>query len=170
MTDLPAADPDTLKLGMLLEAAQSHQELADDSLKRLQAHTQGLDGVVRDEIRRALIAELGDLVEHLNRAAYSLRALSRVAQLRTVWCGAVLSACPALVVSLLVWWWLPSGDQISKLRIQQQQFADNLEYLRRNGAQIDLRHCGNPARLCVRVDRQAGAFGQQADYLIVQGY
>jgi hypothetical protein len=166
----PAADPGALKLGMLLESAQSLQDLADDSLKRLQAHTQSLDGVVRDEIHRTLIAELGELVEHLDRAAYSLKTLSRVVQLRSLWCGVVLTACPALVVSWIVWWWLPSPTQIAGLRVEQERLSDNLERLRQSGARVDLRHCGNPERLCVRVDRHAGSFGQQADYLVVEGY
>ena len=170
MTDHPVTDPQTMKLGMLLEAAQSHQELADDSLRRLQAHTQGLDGVVRDEIRRVVIAELAELVELCNKAAHSLKELGRAAQIRSVWSGAVLSAGPAVVVSVLAWWWLPTPGQIATLRAQQRQLSDNLQQLSQSGARIDLRHCGNPARWCVRVDRHAPAFGQQADYLIVEGY
>jgi hypothetical protein len=170
MTDHPPADPATMKLGLLLETAQSHQELADDSLKRLQAHTQGLDGVVRDEIRRAVVAELAELVEHCNRAAQSFKVLSRVVQVRTVWSGAVLGALPAVVTSAFMWWWLPSPAQIASLRAQQQQLTDNLQRLNQLGGRIDLRHCGNPERWCVRVNRSAPAFGQQADYLIVGGY
>lgn len=170
MTQTLPTDVHTQTLGVLLETAQSHQDLADDSLKRLHAHTQSIDGVVRDEIRRVLIAELGELVEYINKAVYSLNGLCRVAQLRTLWCGAALSICPALVVSTVVWWWLPSPTKIDQLRDQQQQLSDNLERLRQSGARLDLRHCGNPERLCVRVDRRAGAFGQQSDYLIVEGY
>jgi hypothetical protein len=166
----PVVDPQTMKLGLLLETAQSHQDLADDSLKRLQAHTQGLDAVVRDEIRRAVIAELADLVEHCNGAAQGLKALGRAVQLRTVWCSAVLCAVPAVLVSVLVWWWLPRPERIAALRAQQQQLSDNLAQLSRSGGRIELRNCGTPARLCVKVDRRAPAFGPQADYLVVQGY
>jgi hypothetical protein len=170
MTERLPVNPETMKLGLLLETAQSHQDLADDSLKRLQAHTQGLDGVVRDEVRRALIAELGELVDHSTKAVESLKALSRIAQLRAVWCSAVLTALPAACVGLLLWWWLPSPSRILQLGAQQQQLAATIARLTQSGGRIDLRSCGTPARLCVRVDRRAPSFGEQSDYLIVQGY
>jgi hypothetical protein len=169
VTDI-AVDPHTMKLGLLLEAAQSHQDLADESLKRLQTHTKGLDAVVRDEVRRTVIAELSELVEHCDKATQGLKELRRAVQVRTVWCGAVLGASPTLAIALLVWWWLPAPERIAALRAQQQQLSDNLAQLGRNGARIDLRDCGSPPRLCVRVDRHAQAFGTQSDYLIVQGY
>jgi hypothetical protein len=35
---------------------------------------------------------------------------------------------------------------------------------------LDVRTCGASARLCVRVDRNAPAYGPGADYLVVKGY
>jgi hypothetical protein len=159
-----------MKIGLLLETAQNHQDLADDTLKRLHSHAQGLDSVVRDEVRRALIAELGELVDQSTRAARALRALEQAAQLRAVWCSAVLTALPGAIVSMLLWWWLPTPAQISVLRAQQQQLSTTNARLTQSGGRIDLRNCGSPARLCVRVDRQAPSFGERSDYLIVQGY
>jgi hypothetical protein len=170
VTDRPPSDTETMKLGLLLETAQNQQALADDSLKRLQAHTDGLDAVVRDEVRRAVIAELTDLVEHCNGAAHALKALNRAAQLRTVWCSAILGALPGCLIASFVWWWSPTPSQIAALRSQQQQLSANIARLDQSGGRADLRSCGNPARLCVKVDKRAPAFGQQADYLVVQGY
>jgi hypothetical protein len=170
VTDHLPVDPETMKIGLLLETAQNHQDLADDTLKRLHAHAQGLDGVVRDEVRRALIAELGELVDQSTQAAHALRVLGRAAQLRTVWCAATLTALPGGIVALLLWWWLPTPGQIATLHAQQQQLSATVARLTQSGGRIDLRNCGSPARLCVRVDRRAPSYGERSDYLIVQGY
>jgi hypothetical protein len=45
-----------------------------------------------------------------------------------------------------------------------------VEALEQRGGLLDLRRCGNDARWCVRVDRHAPAYGEQADYLVVKGY
>lgn len=170
MTDRLPVDPETMKLGLLLETAQSHQEIADDTLKRLQAHTQGLDEVVRDEVRRVLVNELSEVVEQSTKASQALRTLERTAQLRAVWVSAILTALPGGIGALTVWWWLPTPNQILALRSEQQQLSATIARLTQNGARIDLRHCGDAARLCVRVDRHAPSFGVQSDYFIVQGY
>src|SRR5581483_3036467 len=47
----------------MAEDAPALQQLAEQSLLRLQSHTAGLDQIVRDEIRRCFIAECGALVE-----------------------------------------------------------------------------------------------------------
>jgi len=170
VTDQLPLDPEAMKIGLLLETAQNHQDLADDTLKRLQAHAQGLDAVVRDEVRRALIAELGELVDQSTRAAAALRALGHAAQLRAVWTTAILTALPGGIVALLLWWWLPNPGRVAALRAQQQQLAASIAQLTQSGGRIDLRNCGLPGRLCVRVDRRAPSYGERSDYLIVQGY
>src|SRR5271156_1986128 len=70
-----AIDESTLKFGLLMESAQAHQRLAETQLETLRSHTQDLDGVVRDEIRRTLVEELQMLTAETSRAA---RALQRV--------------------------------------------------------------------------------------------
>jgi flagellar biosynthesis/type III secretory pathway chaperone len=170
MTDRLPVDPETVKVGLLLETAQNHQDIADDTLKRLHAHAQGLDDVVRAEVRRVLVTQLSEVVEHTTRASHALRTLERAAQLRAVWVSAILAALPGGIGVLVVWWWLPSSGQMMALRSQQQQLSQAVARLTQSGGRIDLRHCGEPARLCVRVDRHAPSFGTQADYLIVQGY
>jgi hypothetical protein len=170
VTDRLPVDPETMKLGLLLETAQSHQDIADDSLKRLHAHTQGLDDVVRAEVRRVMVSELSAVVEQAARASHALRVLERAAQLRAVWVSALLIALPGGIGAVAAWWWLPTPHQISALQSQQQQLSATIAWLTQSGGRIDLRHCGDAARLCVRVDRHAPSFGAQSDYLIVQGY
>jgi len=170
MNDRLPMDPDTMKLGLLLETAQNHQDLADDSLKRLQAHTLGLDSVVRDELRRALIAEVSGLINEIERATEALRGLQRAARLRSLWSATMLSSTPGALIAALLWWWLPSSHQLAALRAQQQQLSSVVSQLEQRGGKIELKRCGDPARLCVRVDRHAPSFGSQSDYLVVQGY
>jgi hypothetical protein len=165
-----AADDDTVKLGLLMEAAHSHQELVDGSLRQLQAHTRGLDEVVRDEIRRVMSSELAELVDETTRAAEVLRALARTAGLRAAWRGTLAAVVPGAAVAIFLWWWLPSPSQMAALRWQHAQLAAAVAQLSAGGGRIDLRRCGDTSRLCVRIDRRAPAYGEQSDYLIVQGY
>ena len=163
-------DEGTRRLGLLMETAHAHQELIDGSLKQLQAHTQGLDEVVRDEIRRAFIAELGELMDESARAGEVLRALARSATLRVAWWSALIGVVPSGIVAMLLSWWLPAPAQIAALRAEREQLSAAVARLADTGGRIDLRRCGDTSRLCVRIDRRAPAYGEQSDYLVVRGY
>src|SRR5256885_6807294 len=67
----------SMKVGLLMEAAETQQALAAAALEQLRAHAAGLDGIVREEIRATLIEELGALDEDSRRAGESLRALKQ---------------------------------------------------------------------------------------------
>ena len=75
-------DDATMKFGLLMESAQAHQRLAESNLEKLRVHTQGLDMVVRDEIRRTLIEELQMLTVESKRASEVLQKIGRGAVLR----------------------------------------------------------------------------------------
>jgi hypothetical protein len=169
-SETPAVDSDAVKLGLLMETAHSHQDLIDGSLRQLQAHTQGLDEVVRDEIRRVFVAELGELMGESGRAAVVLRGLARAATVRVAWWSALIGFVPSGMLALLVWWWLPAPAQIAALRAEQERLSAGVARLADSGGRIDLRRCGDPSRLCVRIDRHAPAYGEQSDYLVVRGY
>ena len=88
----PMQEDETLKLGLLMEAAQAQQTLAATALDRLREHTAGLDRVVREEIRATLLEEMQALDEESRRAAEALRRLQRTANLRLIlWSTTVLS-------------------------------------------------------------------------------
>jgi hypothetical protein len=169
-TEVPPPDDDTVKLGLLMEAAHSHQDLIEGSLKQLQAHTRGLDGVVRDEIRRVITAELGALMDESARTAEVLRGLARAASLRVAWWSVLIGVVPSGIVALLLSWWLPASAQTAVLRTQQQQLSATVAQLAASGGRIDLRRCGDTSRLCVRIDRRAPVYGEQSDYLVIRGY
>jgi hypothetical protein len=167
-------DDATIKFGLLMETAQTHQHLAEVAVERLRAHLHGLDAVVRDEIRRTLIDELHALTSETKGAAQAIRALKRAANLRlalwgigivTVWC-AVSTAGVVAAAS----WLLPSSAQSTALRARHDALVLGISRLEEQGGRIDLRRCGEPGRLCIRVDRKAPVFGPNSDYVVVAGY
>jgi hypothetical protein len=160
-------DDATMKLGLLMESAQAHQTIAETHLEKLRAHTQDLDGVVRDEIRRTLTEELQLLASESKRCAESLRRIRQGAGLRgALWCVAIAVLCTATPVAI-VRWTLPSGAEIAALRARRDELSASVAALEKRGGRLDLRHCGDPSRLCVRVDRKAPPYGEKADYYVV---
>lgn len=163
-------EDETLKLGLLMEAAQSQQTLAATALDRLREHTAGLDAIVREEIRATLLEELRALTDDSRRTAEALRRLQRAANLRLIaWSAAVLTLS-SLVPFAIAWWLLPTRAEIQALGAKRDELTANIARLARQGANLELRHCGTAQRLCVRVERSAPAYGAAGDYLVVKGY
>jgi hypothetical protein len=163
-------DDATMQVGLLMESAQAHQRLAETQLEKLRMHTQDLDGVVRDEIRRTLIEELSMLTVEIARATRALQKIRRSAARRGVLWSLGAAAVCALAPLAVAHWALPSAGEIAALRAQKEQLSSSIAKLKAQGALIDWRHCGEAERLCVRIDRKARAYGDGADYYIVQGY
>jgi len=165
-----ALDDATMKFGLLMESAQAHQKSAEAQLERLRVHTEELDGVVRDEIRRTLVEELQMLMAESTRAASILRRVGRGALVRgTLWSVVMAVLCTGIPAGIMRWA-LPSEAQIAALRTRRDELAASVATLERQGGRIDWRHCGATARLCIRVDRGAPAYGEKADYYVVAGY
>ena len=163
-------DDTTMKFGLLMEAAQSHQKSAESSLRKLKATTSDLAAVVREEVRRVVIEEFHSLAADSRRAAEALLAVRRAANVQTLtWSLGITVLCAAIPLGLACWI-IPSPADIAALRAQQGELATKIADLQRQGGRIDLRRCGVGARLCVRVDRKAPTYGEQSDYLIVRGY
>jgi len=170
MNDRAAVDDATMKVGLLMESAQVHQKLAESQLERLRAHTQDLDVVVRDEIRRTLVEELQMLTAETARATRTLQKLRS----STAWRGMALSLAGAMFCALvpiaLARWALPSSADIAALRARREELAASVAKLEQQGGRIDWRRCGEARRLCVRVDRQAPSYGEKADFYVIEGY
>lgn len=163
-------DEATVKFGLLMESAQVHQKLAENHLDRLRAHTQDLDSVVRDEIRRTLVEELQLLTVESRRAAEVLRKIRSNVGLRAALSSIVVAVfCTGLPVAVARWI-LPSESDIAGLRARRDDLTVSVAELERRGGRIEWRHCGEAARLCVRVDRDAPTYGEKADYYVVRGY
>ena len=162
-----AIDDATMKFGLLMESAQVHQKAAEAQLEKLRAHTQDLDGVVRGEIRRTLIEELQMLSTESRRAASVLGRIRRGAALRGMLWSVVMSIlCTGIPIAIMRWA-LPSESEIAGLRARRDALAASVATLERRGGNIDWQQCGAAARLCVRVDRKAPAYGDKADFFVV---
>ncbi len=165
-----AMDETSMKIGLLMESAQAHQKMAETHLERLRTHTQGLDEIVREEIRRTLIEELQALSAESKRAVQALSHMKRTANMRgLLWSAAIAILCTA-IPSVVVRWMLPSASQIAGLRVEREQLAASVSRLKQQGGLVNWRYCGEAVRLCVRVDRSAPTYGEKADYYIVNGY
>jgi hypothetical protein len=165
-----ATDDETMKFGLLMESAQVHQRLAEAHLDKLRVHTQDLDGIVRDEIRRTLIAELQSVTVETERAARALRDMKRRVHVRGIaWNIGAAVLCTSIPTTV-AHWTLPSASQIAALREQRDVLTASLARLERQGAKAEWRNCGDSRRLCVRVDLKAPVYGDKADFFVVKGY
>jgi hypothetical protein len=165
-----AMEDSSMKFGLLMESAQVHQKLAETQLEKLNAHVQDLDGVVRDEIRRTLVEELQMLSAESRRAALVLQGIRRNSLMRgTIW-SIVLSVVCTGIPTAIVGWFIPTERQLAALRMRRDELAASVATLESRGGRIDWRRCGATARLCVRIDRSAPTFGENADYVVVAGY
>jgi hypothetical protein len=167
----PMAPVDEItRLGMLMESAHVQQQLAESTLNRLEAHTRGLDAVVRDEIRRSFTFECGALDEEVQKAALALRGLHRIANWRAAcWTVAILTTVSSAAIAV-IHYAIPSPRDIEVLRSERDALSLQIKQLSSAGGRMELRRCGEHARLCVRVDRSAPSYGDDAEYLIVKGY
>ena len=170
MTAAAPLDDASLQCGLLLESAQVQQKAIASSLKQLKAHTQELDTLVREQIRCTLVEELGALIEESTRAIQAVRALERAARARLFAAALMVTLLSGAAMALCAWRLLPSAGELDALRLRREQLTAALERLEQRGGLIDLRRCGADQRWCVRVDRKAPAYGEQADYLVVKGY
>jgi hypothetical protein len=163
-------DDTTMKLGLLMEAAQAHQKAAESSLRKLKTTTSELAAIVREEVHRAALEELHSLEIDSKRAREALHAVRRTANVRTLlWSLGTTLLCSAIPLGLACWL-IPSHSEIAALRAKHDELAMKIAGLEQRGGRIDLRRCGDGGRLCVRVDRKAPTYGEQSDYLVVRGY
>lgn len=163
-------EDETLKVGLLMEAAQAQQTLAANTLDRLREHAAGLDAIVRQEIRATLLEELQALEDDSRKAAEALRRLQRTANLRLIVWSAVVLSIACLLPSAIAWWLLPTRAEVDALGARRDELAANVARLSRQGGNLELRHCGATQRLCVRIERSAPPYGAAGDFLIVKGY
>ena len=158
-----------MKLGLLMETAQTHQKLAEEAIGKLNEQTQGLQAVVKDQIRHAVVAEMKIVQAETQSAVEALRRLRQAANARVTLWTLSLTAISAGVALFVAWWVLPTPAEIARLRTEREELASNLAVLNERGARADLRRCGT-AHLCVRVDLKAPRYGESSDYLIIKGY
>ena len=170
MNEPAVIDDQTMRVGLLMESAQAHQKLAEAHLEKLRSHTDDLDDVVRDEIRRTFVAELQGLTAEVDRATRALQGLKHAVQVRSVVWNVVMVTCCAAVPSGIAHWALPSAEEMAALREQRSALQQDVSRLEERGGRIEWRGCGDTKRLCVRVDRDAPIYGEKADFYVAKGY
>jgi len=152
-----------------METAQTHQKLAEAAIEKLSEHTQALEAVARDQIKRGLVDALKTVHTDAQRAVEALQKVKRAANARvTLWtlCLTGISVAIALFVAWVV---LPTPAEIVRLRTERDELASNIAVLNQRGARADVRRCG-VGRVCVRVDLSAPRYGESSDYLVIKGY
>lgn len=162
-------DQDSVKLGLLIEAAQAHQKLAEAAIEKLNNQSQDLEPLLTDQIQRALGVALKTLSAETQSAVEALRNVSRAANPRAVLWALGSTGSAAAVALFVAWWVLPTRSQIAALRNERDELVNNIATLSQRGGRADLRRCGT-GHLCVRVDLEAPRYGQRSDYLVVKGY
>src|ERR1700723_1927682 len=129
-------DETTMKFGLLMESAQAHQKMAESHLEKLRAHTQDLDGVVREEIRRTLVEELDELTAESRRAAQALKGMKRAAHLRGLIFNVSTVVLSVAIPSVLAYWLLPSPARIETLRARRDELQASVARLEQSGGRI----------------------------------
>ena len=170
MSDAVPQLDDVTRFGLLLESAQAHQRSAEAHLERLRVHTAGLDGVVRDEIRRTLSTELTQLTAESARAAAALRRMKRSADMRGLLWAAAIALTATAIPGAFLHWTVPSAAEIGALRARRDQLQSSVHELERRGGLAQWRRCGEAGRLCVRVDKSTPAYGERGEYVVIEGY
>jgi len=162
-------DQDSVKLGLLIEAAQTHQKLAEAAIEKLSQQTQGLEAVVKEQIRCALADGLKSLQVETERVVEALQRAKQAVNARTAFWVLGVTAAAAAIALFVAWRVLPTPSEIALLRSERDELATNIAVLSRRGARADVRRCGRE-RLCVRVDLKAPRYGESSDYLVIEGY
>ena len=151
-------------LSLILATVHAQQSQIHGLLATLDSLSRDFDTTVGEAVQRALSDSAGI------PAAERLSQLHRATGVRFArWSFAVVSAC-AVVPALVSWALMPSRAQVLQARQTLEQLTAGVAQLTRQGGRIELQHCGDANRLCVRVDRKSPFYGEHADYVILKGY
>ncbi|HTC43814.1 MAG TPA: hypothetical protein VK696_02075 [Steroidobacteraceae bacterium] len=159
-----AADGTPVQIGRILETVHAQQSEIHGMLATLDSRARDLDSSLGEAVQRAFMDAAG------LRAAERLTQVHRATGLHFArWSLAIVSAC-ALVPAALSWMLMPSRAQLLQARQTADQLSAQVARLSGEGGRIDLQHCGEAKRLCVRVDRKSPFYGANADYMVLKGY
>ena len=112
-------------------------------------------------------ASMRAIVETAVSPQLALQATKRAANLRVTLWGIAIVTLACGIPGVVARWIMPSQAELTTLRAKRDVLAANIARLHELGGAIDLRHCGEEKKLCVRVDRKQ-AYGEKADYLVVK--
>src|SRR5262249_45377995 len=112
-------DQDSVKLGLLLEGAERQQKLAEAAIGKLNEQVQGLEAVVRDQIRCGVSEEMKFVQAETQKAVEALKTVKRAANARVMLWTIGLTAISAGIALFVAWWVLPTRGEIAALRTER---------------------------------------------------
>jgi hypothetical protein len=140
---------------------------------------------VREAIEAAsepMLGKLSGVVDAASKAEGKLRAA--VASFSWKWIATAIGAAAGGIGALfiaawfVVWWQRHQIENLTeqrfKLQVEITQLETNAKEWEKRAGRAKLTMCGkngsNESHLCVRVDTKAGMFGQESDFMILNGY
>lgn len=163
-----------MKAGLLMEAAEAHQQLAGAALKRLDAATRGLEPAVREAVEQAVAAAVREELAQVRvETQQTAKALQKVRG-EMGWSHSFLAGCAAVSATMLTvagiaaLGWL---DDVRTPRPVPAVLTGNsaaLAEIERQRVQIAVTLCGAERTPCVRVDPKGGTYTQRREtYLLL---
>jgi hypothetical protein len=151
------------EIAMVFAAAQTQQQMAEAAIEQLKSHTQQLEPLVRETIRRALLDRLHALRVETDRALTGLQELHRAALPRAFWftLGSAGLRPRRKPDPGRVFHSLAGGNRAAA------GDARCTHGLRRPGPTVALREPARRAEAVYSADPAAGAFGVARDYYLV---
>lgn len=151
-------------LGQVLEAVHAQQSQIRVMLTTLDTRSRDFDSALAEAVQQAFLDAAG------LRAAERLSQIHRATGMRfALWSFGIVSCC-SLVPAAASWMLMPSRTQVTQARQDLDRLSAGIARLSGEGGRIEMRHCGEAARLCVRVDRKRPFYGENSDYAVLKGY
>ena len=134
--------------------------------------------VALEQASRPIIGRLSGVIQSLGEAEAQLsNAVSSFGWRWAVVAGGAAAGCVASVLIaawLSVWWQRHQVEtlleQKAQLKAEVAELQTNAQDWTKRAGRAKLDKCGEQSRLCVRIDKAAGTFGNDADYAILKGY
>lgn len=157
-----------MKAGLLMEAAEAHQQLTAAALARLDAVTRTLEPAVRDAVTKAALEEFRHMHEETKRTAQALKRLRGGLTWNIGLLACLMSAASAGVLLAAIYF---AGGLNSYSAAPAGLRGDPaaLAEVGRRGLLVEVALCGEPRRVCVRVEPKAGVFGARKDQMVAGG-
>lgn len=137
---------------------------------RSKEQAESTEKAVRSAFEKHESALLSALSESEKRTSDAIRAQSRSLQRTALksWVAVVIPIAASLALGLgalgaMSWYIAGQIDEIASHNA-------TLERLAQEGGAIQLSQCGESRRLCVRIDEDAGVYGENGTYRVLEGY
>lgn len=138
--------------------------------ERSKEQAESTEKAVRSAFEKHESALLSALSESEKRTSDAIRAQSRNLQRTALrsWMAVTIPIVASLALGLgamVTMGWYITG-QINEIASHNA----TLEQLKNEGGAIQLSQCGESRRLCARIDENAGVYGENGTYRVLEGY